>query len=131
MLSRSGKESLLKHSQLFNHRESSRRDLEGQRIDEASEDSQLDPPAPPKSPLKARKNEKTSELASALISKGCYNIMNIANLLNCKKYRLTKEKEDSFKRPKERPKSEVVVEQKAPSANENNINASNAGAKIE
>lgn len=34
--------------------------------------------------------------------------MNIANLLNCKKYRLTKDKEDSFKKPKEKLKADVV-----------------------
>ena len=47
-----------------------------------------------------KKIEKTSVLANELISKGCYNLMNIANLLNSKKYRLTKEKEESFKRSK-------------------------------
>jgi hypothetical protein len=56
--------------------------------------------------------------------------MNIANLLNCKKYRLTKEKEDSFKRPKERIKAEPPEVREQPS-NENNMNAENVGKKEE
>ena len=41
-------------------------------------------------------HEKTSNLASELISKGLYNVANVANLMNNKKYKLTKEKEESF-----------------------------------
>ena len=40
--------------------------------------------------------ERPSELANALLSKGLFNISNVANLLMNKKYKLTKEKEESF-----------------------------------
>jgi hypothetical protein len=50
--------------------------------------------------------------------------MNIANLLNCKKYRLTKDKEDSFKKPKEKLKADVV-ELKEQISSENNMNTEN------
>jgi hypothetical protein len=40
-------------------------------------------------------------LAADLLSKGLYNIANVANLMLNKKYKLTKEKEESFQIAKE------------------------------
>lgn len=46
--------------------------------------------------------EKTSTLANDLLGKGLYNIANVANLMINKKYRLTKEKEESFQLAKDK-----------------------------
>lgn len=46
------------------------------------------------------KNSRPSNLANDLMSKGLYNIANVANLMINKKYKLTKEKEESFQRAK-------------------------------
>ena len=45
----------------------------------------------------SRKSEKPSHLAGELISKGLFNIGNVANLMMNKKYKLTKEKQESFR----------------------------------
>jgi hypothetical protein len=39
-----------------------------------------------------KKTEKPSQLANELLIKGYYNLSNVANLLNNKKYKLTREK---------------------------------------
>jgi hypothetical protein len=44
-----------------------------------------------------KKLEKPSHLASELMSKNMYNFNNIANLMSNKKYKLTKDKEESFR----------------------------------
>lgn len=64
--------------------------------------------------------------------------MNIANLLNCKKYKLTKEKEESFKRPKEpaikpyQPCLEVANDRSSNLENDMNVgNKANIGNHME
>ncbi len=50
----------------------------------------------------SKKNERPSHLATDLISKGLFSLTNVANLMMNKKYKLTKEKEESFRKGKHR-----------------------------
>jgi hypothetical protein len=58
-----------------------------------------------------------------LLSKGFYNIANVTNLMVNKKYRLTKEKEESFQIAKEKKQKLASLRLEAPK--ENNINIIN------
>ena len=46
--------------------------------------------------------ERTSNLASELLRKGLYDMSNVANLMLNKKYKLTREKEESFQMAREK-----------------------------
>jgi hypothetical protein len=47
-------------------------------------------------------------LAKELISKGFYNVANLSNLLSSKRYKITKDKEDSFKRSNNEKNKELI-----------------------
>lgn len=55
-----------------------------------------------------KKPQKTSYLAKELISKGFYNVANLSNLLSSKRYKITKDKEDSFKRSNNEKNKELI-----------------------